>query len=315
MRYSSVDIGTNSLILLILDLDSGEKRILDRPVITRLGEGLTETGFLSFSAMERTIRVLKEFKEILMKNEVVETIPFGTWALREAKNATEFLQWVEREVGFRVRVLSEEEEAFFNYFSVIGDPKLDFRDEVIVDIGGGSTEVILVEKGRIDCLRSIPVGAVKLKEQVLKNQPARDRDLSLAMDICDGVIKESLKRRRSELIGIGGTVTTLCAMVLDRGAFDFELIHGRKLSKEDVERIFSYIKNLSPSEIFTRFPHVGKRRADIILPGALILHRLMVFFGSNYIKVSAKGVRYGIIYWIAKGSQLNDEGLRYCKTQ
>lgn len=313
MRYSSIDIGTNSVILLILDLDKKEEIIIDRPVITRLGEALTQTGFLSDTAMERTIRVLKEFKEILEEKKALKTFPFGTWALREAKNAEEFIERVERETGFVVKVLSEKEEAFFNYLSIVEDQNFEYSGEVIVDVGGGSSEVITTFGGEVTSLHSIPIGAVKLKEEVLRKMPAGEKELTFAMEICDRVLQECLEKKRGELIGIGGSVTTLCAMTLGKGIFEQEAIHGRKIFRERLKRIIDEVKGLSPNQILHRFPFIGKGRADIILPGAIILFRLMTFFDSSYVKVSAKGVRYGVIYWMAKDSQRDGVDPRCCK--
>jgi exopolyphosphatase/guanosine-5'-triphosphate,3'-diphosphate pyrophosphatase len=275
-----IDIGSNSLRLLIgrLSESEGEKQVIPLYrdlVTTRLGGGLL-TGKPQ-TAMDKSIETLKAFKAKAGEYGVRDPIAFGTAALREAEWAEEFLirAWEEAEV--EVRVLSGQQEATLSFLGAqIG---LDFDPEqinVVVDIGGGSTEIIVGSKQNIYETISLPIGAVRLK--LLTEKEDTDQMAALV----EKVVKEPLKimfsrikqSKEFNLIAVGGTATSLAAMDLKLTQYDSEKVSGHRIS---LERLGWWINEIKNKEIKDRRQIQGlqSERADIILQGAIILHTIV----------------------------------------
>ena len=172
MRYATIDIGTNAVLLLIVDFDDGiREEITDISTITRLGEGLIKTGRLLPTAMSRTLNTLRGYAEIVEKHCVDQVICYGTSALREAANSNEFIEQVDKELGWKIRAITTYEEAYYTYLSVREDPAMAAPGWLIVDIGGGSTEVIQGSTERFLEYCSLPVGTVKLTDLFVRHDP------------------------------------------------------------------------------------------------------------------------------------------------
>lgn len=303
MRYASIDIGTNTILLLIVEVKPDFREIIDISESPRLGENLKECGILSKDAIERTISVLKKYKEIVEKERVDELIVFGTAALREAKNSELFQSLIKKKVGFDVEILSEKEEAYYSYLSCVMDKKLQYGSEVIIDIGGGSTEVVYVDDMEPSFIVSLPFGAVKLKETFIFSDPPDSIEIKSLKEFVRKEIESRLKSKITDIVACGGTVTNLGAMLSKRSYFDKELINGMKVYRTDVERLLKNIERMSKSQIKKEYPQLQEKREDIILCGIALLYELMDFFQSQYLKISAKGVRYGIIFGRVKEAQ------------
>ncbi|HOJ43061.1 MAG TPA: hypothetical protein PK800_02975, partial [Syntrophorhabdaceae bacterium] len=160
MKYASIDIGTNTVLMLLASVDDKNTlhEIMDISTITRLGEGLKDTGYIQGHAMQRTIIALETYLNITKSHGVDKILCVGTSALREAKNSIEFLKKVEKDTGLNIKIISEKEEAYYTYLSVLKDEKIRCDDCIIVDIGGGSTEIIRVSKSEFVDYVSIPIG-------------------------------------------------------------------------------------------------------------------------------------------------------------
>lgn len=297
---AGIDIGSNTLRLLIAKLDSPNELIeLDSDHrITRLGEGLHRDGMLSPSAIARTVSVLKEFKKKISGYEVDDVVVVGTSAAREAKNREEFLGRVKEETGFELELISGMEEARRTFLGVLlGVGPIQHR-MVVMDIGGGSTEFIVGEHGRPSQIMTTDLGVVTLTERYLTTDPitAHDFDvLKAAIEnrlkpVCDSLIAE----KPSSLIGTAGTITTLAAMDQRLDRYDPHRINRYWLKKSSVDRMLEEFLSKTAQER-SRMPSLEAGREDIIVAGTAILMMTMDRLGCSEILVSDYGLREGIL--------------------
>ena len=156
MKCAAIDIGTNAVLLLIMDQIGEPREVLDASTITRLGEGLARNGRLIPTAMERTVKALEKYRHLLDAHQARLVACFGTSAVREAENGAEFIAMARERAGLDVKVFSEYEEAFYTYLSVKHDPLIRGENLVIVDIGGGSTEIARATRRELSRLRLCP---------------------------------------------------------------------------------------------------------------------------------------------------------------
>ena len=295
MRIASVDIGTNTVRLLVVEVyDSGSFKWLmtDRAVV-RLGEGLSRSKRLRPEAMERTLRVLERFKGECRRLKVDRVIPIATAAVREAENGDDFVRLVRDRIGWDVRVISGEEEAYYTYLGVKKGLSLN-NPFLVFDIGGGSTEYICASDGLN--YRSLGMGVVKLTEEFLVSDPPVEEELerlreavrgflgTLDMDRCRGVI----------VVGTAGTPTTLAALDMRLAVYDPEKVHGYRLSLERLESMERWLVSMTSSERL-RLPGMEKGREDLIVAGTVIVVETLKFFGSREMVVSEWGIREGVI--------------------
>ncbi len=306
MKYASIDIGSNTVLLLIASYNSqGEiKPLVEKAEITRLGEKLDTSGTLLPEAMDRNLAVLRQFTELCHRNEVSRISCVGTEALRRAKNSQEFVQKVEEVCGFRVEVIPGKKEAELAYVSALSDFGTVYTNLVVVDIGGGSTEVIWQKelKGNIARLQavSIKMGSVRLTENHFKNDPPTAEEFeNLKQAIQEKIDQELgalvLPNSPVTLIGLAGTLTTLSAMDQKLAVYDPQKIQGATLKRESLERLIEEMRNKNLEE---RKNIIGMepKRADVLLAGALLLEALMKKFNARYVVVSDHGIRYGLFY-------------------
>lgn len=296
MKYASIDIGTNTVLLLIAEQKrgSGFQDILDISTITRLGEGLKKNGYLSDEAIERTVSALKSYRDIIGEIGVHQVFCVGTSALRETENSDEFLKRVRDNLGLDVRVISERDEAYYTYLSVIRDDKIIIDRCIITDIGGGSTEIIKGDKSGFIDFVSLPVGSVKLTEMFIKNDPPSKQEMERIAGYIQEVLDIPFEGKGCSFIGTGGTITNIAAIISGLDIYKKDLIHGMKISIEDIEGL---IRGLSCLKITERKDIKGleKGREDIILQGIILLHEIMCYFDYKEVIVSANGVRYGVL--------------------
>ncbi|MCX5806415.1 MAG: Ppx/GppA phosphatase family protein [Proteobacteria bacterium] len=296
MKYASIDVGTNAVLLLIAQSCNGISDILDISTITRLGENLKEKGCLSDEAMTRTFYALEKYRKIVDKNDVCEILCVGTSALREAENAEVFLKMVREKLKFTIRVISEHDEAHYTYLSVKNDELIKDENVIVVDIGGGSTEIIKGNSQEFFNFISLRAGAGKLTEMFVKHDPPPDDELSLlAAYVKDLLLKLPFDGCGCSLIGTGGTITTMAGILRGLEVFDKDKIHAFRITLEKIDTLIDLMKSMDSSN---RSAIVGmeKGREDILLQGIIFLREIMVYFGFNNLIVSTKGVRYGIIY-------------------
>jgi len=295
MKCASIDIGTNTVLLLIVDVGDTIREIADISTTVRLGDGLQETGYISQDAMDRGLKVLQEYADMAAVHGAGRTFCVGTSALREARNGKEFLDLARDRLGIQIRVISGRDEARYTYLSVKNDSITDRERFMIVDIGGGSTEIIAGDRGALQDFVSLPIGSVKLTEMFIGNDPPVEDEIRAAAGYIRSLLDKRFVGYSDVLVGTGGTITTLASIILGCAYFDKEKIHGFSVS---IGTICDAIDMLQTMNVAERQAVKGmeKGREDIILQGIVLLREVMLFYGIDECVVSAKGVRYGVIY-------------------
>jgi exopolyphosphatase / guanosine-5'-triphosphate,3'-diphosphate pyrophosphatase len=301
---AGIDIGTNTFRLLIAETVHGSLRELfaDRRV-TRLGQGLDRSGRIDAEAAERSVNVLLEFADAIRRHGVLHTSAIGTSALRNASNTRQFLATVKEHAGIDIRVVSGEEEARLTLLGVSHSLKGAARDlspvaSCILDVGGGSTEVI-VSRGEGDpVIVSLPLGAVYLTERFLVHDPPSGDEL----DRIRGVVREELDSRFGELrcapsglfIGTAGTVATLASIKMGLETYDPGRINGSVLTCDDIDEMIRALSRLTREERKT-VRGLEPGREDIIIAGAVITREVMSRLHRISMLVSVWGLREGIL--------------------
>lgn len=312
--YAGIDVGTNSVKMVIGDLAKGRaNRIYDKTIITRLGEGMQALGGrLREDAMLRSLDALAELAEAARVHKTIATAAVGTAALRDASNREDFLRRAQERCGLRIEVIPGEEEARLSYLAGRRDPQ--WRDVThlrVIDIGGGSTEIIegIPYSDSVGSRISVNYGAVKLTETFLKSDPPTIAQLEEAASAVQAAFeridRQALVSSDSQgeafggqgefvLVGVGGTVTNLGAM--DQGGRSaIALRHGHLLT---AERLGTLIDLLATSTIAQRrmIPGLDPRRADIILGGAILLSQALARLNAPAVAISTRGLRWGLLY-------------------
>ena len=296
MKYASIDIGTNTVLMLIADYRDGRlEEILDLASITRLGEDLKETGLISGKAAERTFTALRRYKETAGRLGVDEIDCVGTAALREARNSVDFTDRVSEELGIKVRVVSGHDEAYYTYLSVKQDRFPGTDRFIVVDIGGGSTELIEGDRERFLDFVSLPVGSVKLTEMFIRSDPPEEEEITRLTRFLKEAISAPFNGSGATIVGTAGTVTNLAGIVLGLETYEKEKVHGLRITLKEIDAVIARLKGLTVAER-RKVRGMEQGREDILLQGILLMGDIMRYFGAGELVVSAGGVRYGVLY-------------------
>lgn len=299
MRVASIDIGTNTILLLIADISAdGSLRVIhDEQVIARLGKGVDGERMINQETLTRVAGFLRTYKETCDKFFVEKICAVGTSAVRDAKNREQFITAMEEQSGIRIEILSGDDEAQWTYRGGISDFFGTAERYSVVDIGGGSTEIIVGDAKNIISKVSIDIGSVRLTERILKDSPPETAALIEAHEfIASQILPDAVRQISSTFaVGVAGTLTTLAALQQKLPTYIPEKISGYTLSANDVGAMFGSLKDKSVSQIVA-FPQISAGRADILLAGIMILMGYMEASGLQQITVSDRGLRYGILY-------------------
>jgi exopolyphosphatase/guanosine-5'-triphosphate,3'-diphosphate pyrophosphatase len=294
MRVAAVDLGTNSTRLLVADVSDGHIAEIARELrITRLGEGVDERRKLLPSPIARVRNVLTEYRREAEQLGAERTLAFATSAVRDAENGEAFLGEIEWSYGFETRLLSGHDEALLTFRGVTADREL--ADEtLIVDIGGGSTELIDGGPDGVRFHTSLDLGCVRLTERFLHSDPPTDQEL----DACAGGVRSVLAERmpneiRPETaIGVAGTITSLAALDLGLTEYDPDQVHGHVLSQHAVERELERLAGLPVAER-REVPGLDPDRAPVIVAGAVVLREVLEHFGLDELESSEHDILHG----------------------
>jgi exopolyphosphatase/guanosine-5'-triphosphate,3'-diphosphate pyrophosphatase len=297
MTIATIDIGTNTVLLLVAEIDSAGriKTLAYEQRVPRLGRGVDQHRNLHQDSMERVVDVLNEYKTTMAQYRPVRIVVCGTSAVRDAHNRDEFVGMVRERTGFDLEVLSGEEEAQWTYRGAIsGIPGV--QKATVVDIGGGSTEITTGDREHITHKVSLDIGSVRLTERCFKHDPPTHPELEKAIEIAE---EELFKAKDfpfsgSTLIGVAGTATSLA--ILNQGLREFrvEAVTNYRLKLEDVYALFRSLRGMPSSQIHS-LSAVMEGRADVIAAGVLILREIMAHFKFEEMIVSERGVRYGLV--------------------
>jgi exopolyphosphatase / guanosine-5'-triphosphate,3'-diphosphate pyrophosphatase len=288
-RVAAVDLGTNSTRLLVADVD-GEQldEITRRLTITRLGEGVDERRRLLPVPIARIRNCLADYRKELEGLGAERTLCIATSSVRDADNGEAFLGEIEWSYGFTTRLLSGQEEAAMMIRGVTaGRPLLD--DVLVLDIGGGSTELVVSADGGVVSATSLDIGCVRVTERFLPSDPPSRPELAAA----SGYVRSLLPQLEAgSAIGVAGTVTTLATLDLGDDEYDPARTHGHRISLAAVEEQLERLAQMSTEE---RIASTGIEpgRASVIVAGVVVLHEVLTAYGLDEIEVSERDVLHG----------------------
>jgi len=298
MRAASIDIGTNTMLMLIADIDDdGSLRVVtDRQVVARVGRGVDKTGAIEWDAFTRSERFLREYLDVIEREHADVVLATGTSALRDAKNGDEYLDYMYRQFGLEIEILSGDEEALWTYGGAISGFSDRSGQYAVLDIGGGSTELTLGKGFHILERKSVDIGCVRLTEKYLHHPPPRNDELDRLVRHIDGALDAYpvFNPVETTFVGVAGTVTTLAAVEQELAEYDREKVAGFELTRNMIQERFDQFKQLSHDDIVNAM-RVDPGRADIILVGIAILKRLTEIRNIPSMTVSERGLRYGIV--------------------
>ncbi len=294
MRVAAIDLGTNSTRMLVADVDDGRvDEVARRLKITRLGEGVDERRRLLPLPVARVRNVLSDYRRELEQLGAERTLAFATSAVRDADNGDAFLGELEWSYGFETRLLSGHEEASLTFRGVSTDRPID-GETLVVDIGGGSTELVSGGSDALHFHDSLDLGCVRLTERFLRSDPPTAAEL----DECAAAVRSLLgervpdELRPATAIGVAGTITSIAALDLGLDEYDPDRVHGHALSRDAVERQLERLAALPLAER-REVPALDPDRAPVIVAGVVILREILGHFGLSGLEASERDILHG----------------------
>ncbi|MBI2298520.1 MAG: hypothetical protein HYU66_06125 [Armatimonadetes bacterium] len=293
-RVAGLDVGSNSFLLVILDkAPNGEEVVLDRTDIVGLGDGVDQTGRLAPAAVERALNVLEEYAAVCRRHRVRRAHAVGTSALRDAANRDDFVAAVRERTGFEVEVISGDREAELTYRDVSATHGQPGEPLALLDIGGGSSEIVQGRSGVIASSRSIDLGSRRLTERAafVHDPPGAD-ELDRCRALADAELT-GLSPAKGEVVGTGGTITTLVAVDLGMTDYDAAEVSANRLGRRELAALLARLAAVPLSER-AQIAGMEPKRAPVMIAGAILLERWMEHLGVTSIAVSAGGMRYAV---------------------
>ncbi len=319
---AAIDVGTNSIHMAVVKIQPAIPAftIIAREKATvRLGDRDRQTGNLTDEAIERAIVALRRCQEIARTLNAEAMIATATSAVREAPNGHTFLHQVEAELGLIVNLISGQEEARRIYLGVLSGMEFNNRPHVIIDIGGGSTELILGDGHEPRSLSSTKVGAVRLTAELVSTDPISSSEFNWLQAFVRGMMERSIEELRSclrpgelpRLVGTSGTIETLAALQAKEKLGEVPSpLNGYQFSLKDLRDIIHRLRKLNYAER-SALPGMSDRRSEIIVAGAVILEQTMLLLGLDHIMVCERALREGIVVdWMLTHGLIEDR-LRY----
>ena len=294
MNTAVIDVGTNTLLLLIVD--DKLQRIVDLCRFGRLGKGLDASGQLAGDAIAKSLEICREYRRVMDEHGVPVPTVIGTQALREARNAAAFVEPAEQILGAPIEVIEGKREADLAFISVARTfPELAGTRFVVVDVGGGSTELIVTDGKRVTSAVSVPIGAVRLTERHLRHDPPTAAELAaLEADIDHHLAPLDLPTG-VPVIGTAGTATTMAAVHLGLEVYDPDAVTGLRLAPDAVTAQLARLSHASTAER-RAIPGVEPQRADVIASGVAIYARVLRRIGAPVMITCDRGIRWGVAF-------------------
>lgn len=294
MTLAAIDIGTNSVKLLVGRVEGRRVTpLLHRTINTRLGEGLQQTGAISGEAADRTLAALAELQALAKDRRAERIQAVGTLVLRAARNGRNFADRVAAEIGLPIRILTGEEEAKLSFQGAVG---ASAAEQVLgIEIGGGSTQIMVGTHARLHASWSLNMGAVVLTEEFLRSDPPGAEQMVAMSSAISRHLQNVVARvgRDGELVGIGGTVSSLLTQLRKSDGGDPREFHSASVPFETVSALSIHLSLKTVAER----ERLGfeKGRADIIVAGAWILTAAMSHLEARTLRASAHGLRHGLL--------------------
>lgn len=299
-RIAIIDLGSNTARLVVLSTLPGYAYNLDDEIreVVRLREGMTDEG-LSKEAVRRALFTLRLFKRFCDSARVDTIIATATSAVREASNGVAFVAQVERDIGLKLQILDGSKEAYYGVMGVLNEVPL--ADGYVVDIGGGSAQLSEVSNRRFKHGTALGLGSLALTERFVHSDPLGVHDYeAIIREISQQLFSvswfsEARNQSGRQLVGLGGTIRNLASMGAKRQGYPLNTLHGYKVSRDSLTESIQQlqVKNLAQRR---RIPGLNSDRADIILPGALVIKTIMDRLGCEQLTVSVNGLREGLFF-------------------
>ena len=314
-RIAAIDIGTNSIHMIVVQINSripSFSAIATEKDSVRLGERCVQTGRLSDEAMTRALATLQRFWEICHSLKVEEIVAVATSAVREAPNGLEFIGTIQQSVGLQVSLISGQEEARRIYLGVLSAMELQEQNHVIIDIGGGSTELILGNGHEPEFLSSTKVGAVRLTDLFFTCDPPSAREIDRLQGYVRGMMERSteeilrlLGQEAVRLIGTSGTIEAIATLIAkEKTGTVPNPLQGYEVSLYDVQEIAQKLQRMTLAQ---RTELLRSKRAEIIVAGAIILLETMCQLRAQRLIVCQRSLREGVIVdWMMRHGLIED---------
>jgi exopolyphosphatase/guanosine-5'-triphosphate,3'-diphosphate pyrophosphatase len=294
MAIAVIDIGTNTLLLLIVD--AAMRPVVDLCRFGRLGKGLDATGRLADDAIAASLAICREYRQVMDEHGVARPIAIATQAAREAANAADFIVPAEQILGAPIEVIAGNREAELAALSVVRSlPELAGTRYLVVDVGGGSTEIITVDGDRAVDRTSLPIGAVRLTERHLRHDPPSAPEITALTADIDRHIGALALPRGVPVVGTAGTATTLAAIVLSLSRYDPVAVTGLKIAQDTVVALHGRLL-AATVEARKAIPGIEPQRADVIAAGAAIFARVLQLVDAPVLITCDRGIRWGLAY-------------------
>lgn len=295
--YAVIDIGTNSVKFHIGErrADGSWATLVDRAKVTRLGEGIAETGDIAPAAIERTVAAIATMATEARSNRASALVAVGTMGMRSAGNSDAFIARVREQTGVTIEVIPGEEEARLAYLAAVAGLGLTDGRRVVFDTGGGSTQFTIGDGRTVDEQFSVDVGAVRLTSEFgLGERLSRERLDEAMIAIAGEFGRLDGLTSPDALVGMGGAITNMTAVMLGLAPYDPEVVQGTVLTRAAVDRQIELYRSY---DVEQRREIVGlqPKRADVILAGACVVRTVMDKLGMNALTVSDRGLRHGVL--------------------
>ena len=298
-RVAIIDIGTNSIKFFVGERneDGTIQTIIDKNDIAQLGEGLRETGVINPEALERNAQSVAAFAKEAQEAGAEKIVSVGTMALRTAKNSADFVARVKELCGVEVQIIPGEEEARLSYLAVLSGLPLEEGGELVIfDTGGGSTEFIFGEGTTLKKRFSDNMGALIITENFFADDPVKEGSVDAAVAYIDEEFaKAGVVGKPIQVVGMGGTVTSMGAVKHKMVKYNPDIIQGSTLTKEDVqEQVDTYAARTVEQR--RELPGLQPKRAGTILAGACILKDILARLDAPQLTISDRGLRHGLAF-------------------
>jgi exopolyphosphatase/guanosine-5'-triphosphate,3'-diphosphate pyrophosphatase len=295
-RVAAVDLGTNSTRLLVADVEDGRIREVVRETrVTRLGEGVDARGKLLPLPIARVRNVLTEFRKTIETQHAERTLAIATSAIRDADNGEAFLGEIEWSYGFTTRLLTGHDEALLTFRGVKSDRPLA-DGTVIVDLGGGSTELVAADESEVRWHDSLDIGSVRLTERFFDSDPPTGDELhacgSAVRTLLAERVPDEVRTATSTAIGVAGTITSVAALDLGLDEYDRDRVHGHVLTFDALGHQLERLASV-PVEERRRIRPLDPERAPVIVAGVVIVREIVDFLGLDAIEVSERDILDG----------------------
>jgi len=316
-QVAAIDIGTNSTHLLVAAVDPTLRTFsieLAEKATTRLGERDPDSGQLTDAAMDRAMETLRRFRDLASSHQVDQVVTAATSAVREAPNGRDFLQKIKDELDLEVDLVSGPEEARLIYLGVLSGMPFGDRPHLLLDIGGGSTELILADGRDARALTSTRVGAVRLQRDFVKHDPMPAQRRAFLQAFIQGSLEPAVDKVRRRIkpgetpvmVATSGTAMAIGALAASEEDRPPLKLHGYRISAQRLDRVVDKLVEMSPEQRRS-LAAINDRRAEIIVPGALILQTTMKMLAVDELVLSERALREGLIVdWMLRHGLLED---------